>query len=146
MRPMNGRKPDARELIDRIMSSERLQASSHFSERVYASEPILTTGRQMANYLPERYREMKAISRLDSSAPDGRRRWLSEAELFYRQARFMEDFEDDCPYPGTFTSYFPTYNAMSDRQLRGYFTWRAAVRRERSKRRAHRSPTCTSMS
>lgn len=129
MRPMNGRKPDARELIDRIMSSERLQASSHFSERVYASEPILTTGRQMANYLPERYREMKAISRLDSSAPDGRRRWLSEAELFYRQARFMEDFEDDCPYPGTFTSYFPTYNAMSDRQLRGYFTWRAAVRR-----------------
>lgn len=129
MKPMNGSKPDARELIDRIMSSERLQASSHFSERVYASEPILTTGRQMASYLPERYREMKAISRLDSSAPDGRRRWLSEAELFYRQARFMEDFEDDCPYPGTFTSYFPTYNAMSDRQLRGYFTWRAAVRR-----------------
>ena len=25
--------------------------------------------------------------------------------------------------------YFPTYNAMSDRQLRGYFTWRAQVRR-----------------
>ena len=43
MKPMNGSKPDARELIDRIMSSERLQASSHFSERVYASEPILTT-------------------------------------------------------------------------------------------------------
>lgn len=44
MRPMNGGKPDARELIDRIMSSERLQSSSHFSERVYESEPILTTG------------------------------------------------------------------------------------------------------
>ena len=41
----------------------------------------------------------------------------------------MADFEDDCPYNGTFKSYFPTYNAMSDRQLRGYFTWRAQVRR-----------------
>ena len=34
-----------------------------------------------------------------------------------------------CPYQGTFKSYFPTYNAMSDRQLCGYFTRRAAVRR-----------------
>lgn len=127
MRPMNGRKPDVRELIDRIMSSERLQSSSHFSERVYESEPILTTGRQMASYLPDRYREMKAITRWEAHAGGGGR-WLSEAELFYRQARFMEDFEDDCPYSGTFNSYFPTYNAMSDRQLRGYFTWRTAVR------------------
>lgn len=128
MKPMNGSKPAARELIDRIMASERLQGSSHFSERVYASEPILTTGRQMANYLPDRYREMKAISRWETNS-NGSGRWLSEAELFYRQGTFMADFEDDCPYPGTFNSYFPTYNAMSDRQLRGYFTWRAAVRR-----------------
>lgn len=127
MKPMNGSKPAARELIDRIMASERLQGSSHFSERVYASEPILTTGRQMANYLPDRYREMKAISRWETNS-NGSGRWLSEAELFYRQGTFMADFEDDCPYPGTFNSYFPTYNAMSDRQLRGYFTWRAAVR------------------
>ncbi|MFR3926095.1 MAG: TerB N-terminal domain-containing protein [Collinsella sp.] len=27
--------------------------------------------------------------------------------------------------------YFPTYNAMSDRQLRGYFTWRARACRSR---------------
>ena len=127
MKPMNGSKPAARELIDRIMASERLQGSSHFSERVYASEPILTTGRQMANYLPDRYREMKAFSRWETNS-NGGGRWLSEAELFYRQGTFMADFEDDCPYPGTFNSYFPTYNAMSDRQLRGYFTWRAAVR------------------
>ncbi len=128
MKPMNGSKPAARELIDRIMASERLQGSSHFSERVYASEPILTTGRQMANYLPDRYREMKAISRWEVNS-NGGGRWLSEAELFYRQGTFMADFEDDCPYPGTFNSYFPTYNAMSDRQLRGYFTWRTCVRR-----------------
>ena len=99
MKPMNGSKPAARELIDRIMASEHLRGRLHFSERVYASEPILTTGRQMANYLPDRYREMKAISRWETNS-NGSGRWLSEAELFYRQGTFMADFEDDCPYPG----------------------------------------------
>ncbi|WP_273383390.1 TerB N-terminal domain-containing protein [Enorma phocaeensis] len=118
---------DVRELIERINASERLRGSSHFSSAVYRNEPIITTGRQMASYLPERYREMRKISRWQEGSPRGR--WLSDAELFYRQSRFMEDFEDDCPYHGDFTAYYPTYTSMSDRQLRGYFTWRAAVRR-----------------
>lgn len=115
------------ELIDSITSSKRMRTSSHFSSTVYRDEPILTTGRQMANYLPERYREMKAISHWNDGEPHGR--WLSDAEYFYRQGMFMADFEDDCPYTGEFKSYYPTYNSMSDRQLRGYFTWRAHVRR-----------------
>lgn len=118
---------DVRELIERITTSERMRTSSHFSDTVYRAEPIITTGRQMASYLPDRYREMRAISRWQEGEPYGR--WLSEAELFYRQGTFMADYEDDCPYRGTFKAYFPTYSAMSDRQLRGYFTWRAAVRR-----------------
>ncbi|MDO4437347.1 MAG: TerB N-terminal domain-containing protein [Coriobacteriaceae bacterium] len=126
---MNGSKPQALEVIARLMASERMQESTHFSERVYADEPIITTGRQMASYLPEEYRAMRAISRWEEGAAGAQGRWLSEAELFYRQGMLMADYEDDCPYHGTFKSYFPTYNAMSDRQLRGYFTWRAAVRR-----------------
>ena len=114
------------ELISSITSSDRMRTSSHFSSTVYRDEPIITTGRKMANYLPERYREMKAISRWEEGEPHGR--WLSEAELFYRQGAFMADFEDDCPYTGEFKSYYPTYNALSDRQLRGYFTWRTQVR------------------
>lgn len=120
---------DAQRIIEQILNAERLKRSSHFSERVYTDEPILTTGRQMASYLPDRYREMRAISRWQPDPQGNRGRWLTEAELFYRQGVFMEDFEDDCPYHGTFKSFFPTYNAMSDRQLRGYFTWRAAVRK-----------------
>ena len=119
---------DIQELIARINGSERLRRSAHFSDTVHDAEPLVRTGRQMANYLPERYREMRAVSRYDESGRRGGR-WLSEAELFFRQARIMEDFEDDCPYHGRFASYFPTYNAMSDQQLRGYFTWRARVRR-----------------
>lgn len=119
---------DVQRIIDRIMNGSRIQASSHFSHRVYSDEPILTTGSQMASYLPDKYREMRAISRWQEGQQGERGRWLSEAELFYRQGKFMEDFEDNCPYRGTFKSYYPTYNAMSDRQLRGYFTWRSEVR------------------
>ena len=119
---------DVQKLIDRIVSSERMQASAHFSDQVFRDEPILKTGRQMANYLPDEYRAMRAISRWQEGAHGAPGRWLSEAELFYRQAQALADVTDDCPYQGTFKSYYPTYNAMSDRQLRGYITWRTAVR------------------
>ncbi len=121
----------AKELIARLLADDRLRSSSHFSERIYSDEPILTTGRQMKNYLPDEYRKMRDISRWVPGEAGERGRWLTEAELFYEQGRFMEDFEDNCPYSGSFKAYFPTYSAMSDRQLRGYFTWRAAVRRGR---------------
>lgn len=126
---MAGHDVDIHELIARLNANERIRQSAHFSTGVYRDEPIVRTGRQMATYLPDRYRKMRAISRWQDQPGGARGRWLSEAELFYRQARYMEDFEDDCPYRGNFVSYYPTYNNMSDRQLRGYFTWRAAVRR-----------------
>lgn len=120
---------DIKMLIERIMAEARTHQSARFSNEVYADEPILKTGRQMQNFLPDQYRKMREISRWQDDPKGGAGRWLSEAELFYRQGLLMADFEDDCPYNGTFKSYFPTYNAMSDRQLRGYFTWRARVRR-----------------
>ena len=120
---------DVKMLIERIMAEARTHQSTRFSNEIYADEPILKTGRQMQNFLPDQYRKMREISRWQDDPKGGAGRWLSEAELFYRQGLLMADFEDDCPYNGTFKSYFPTYNAMSDRQLRGYFTWRAQVRR-----------------
>lgn len=120
---------DIKMLIERIMAEARTHQSARFSNEIYADEPILKTGRQMQNFLPDQYRKMREISRWQEDPKGGAGHWLSEAELFYRQGLLMADFEDDCPYNGTFKSYFPTYNAMSDRQLRGYFTWRAQVRR-----------------
>ena len=120
---------DIKMLIERIMAEARTHQPARFSNEVYADEPILKTGRQMQNFLPDQYRKMREISRWQEDPKGGAGRWLSEAELFYRQGLLMADFEDDCPYNGTFKSYFPTYNAMSDRQLRGYFTWRTQVRR-----------------
>ena len=74
--------------------------------------------------LPEKIREMRRLFEY------GRETVESRARNFYRQAVFMEDYEDDFPWSGgDFVRYFPTYHDLTARQLRGYFTWRAKVRR-----------------
>ncbi|MCB2353026.1 TerB N-terminal domain-containing protein [Clostridium estertheticum] len=48
---------------------------------------------------------------------------------FYIQGKFMEDYEDDCPWEGELRCYFPTYHDLRLNQLRGYFTWRTEIRK-----------------
>lgn len=127
MNPRAGRtdalSPQAvQQIIDRILASPRARANSAFAGRTFADEPIIRRGSQMAGYLPKRCQEMRALA----TSPELRN--TSRECIFYHQARLMEDYTDDVPYRGYFEQYFPTYQAMSDRQLRGYFTWRTAVR------------------
>jgi hypothetical protein len=49
-------------------------------------------------------------------------------ELFYRQAKLAENYEDDSVYSGEFIWYNPTYERMNNRVLRGYFGWRTRLR------------------
>lgn len=51
------------------------------------------------------------------------------SKIFYKQAQFMKDFEDDYDKVVPFSSYFPYYQSMNYEQLRTYFTWRSKVRR-----------------
>ena len=73
--------------------------------------------------IPERIREMKHLYKY------GRESLQYKAKNFYRQAVFMQDYEDDVPWEGDFACYFPTYHDLTTRQLRGYFTWRTHLRR-----------------
>jgi len=52
----------------------------------------------------------------------------SDSELFYKQARFMEDFTDDYEGNAKFNMYYPFYQHMGYDYLRTYFTWRTKVR------------------
>ena len=52
-----------------------------------------------------------------------------KAKIFYRQGKFMEDYEDHEPWQGAYRRYFTTYHDLNVRQLRGYFTWRTYVRK-----------------
>ena len=115
--------PDVDAIIEQILAASRAKGGRAFSSaRTYADEPILLRGSQLASYLPEPIREMRALARRPEA-----RSW-SDARLFVEQARLMVDYTDDRPYDGEFKSYFPTYEAMDNQQLRGYFTWRGRVR------------------
>ncbi|MDD4164845.1 MAG: TerB N-terminal domain-containing protein [Eubacteriales bacterium] len=52
-----------------------------------------------------------------------------KSKVFYFQAVFMKDFEDDYDKIVPFSAYFPYYQMMSYEQLRTYFTWRTGVRK-----------------
>ena len=73
--------------------------------------------------LPDRLREMRRLYEYGRESP------TAKARNFCRQAVFMQDYEDDLPWTGDFVCCFPTYHDLSTRQLRGYFTWRAGVRK-----------------
>ncbi len=85
--------------------------------------PFGERGRPPRENPPERLREMKRLYRYGGEPAESR------ARNFYRQAVFMEDYEDDLPWSGEFLCYFPTYRDLTTRQLRGYFTWRARARK-----------------
>ncbi len=103
--------------IERIMADRKLQSL------VYRDEPILKTAAQMENYLPAAYRGMRALARTSEAYQH------STAWLFYQQGKLLEEHTDDFIFNGEFQRYFPTYQGMNDYQLRGYFSWRTALRR-----------------
>lgn len=84
------------------------------TQKVYRDEAISPAGIMLT---PPKYRQMRQL------AVGGTR-----AEIFLRQARFMQDHTDFFPYKGDFQCYYPTYEDMTTQQLRGYFTWRTAAR------------------
>ena len=84
-----------------------------------------TNDRPRRDRHPERLREMKRLYEYGPDTPSSR------ARNFIRQARFMEDYEDDLPWKGEYILYYPTYQDLTTRQLRGYFTWRTRLRKGR---------------
>lgn len=113
--------PQAKRIIEMILSDEKLKKS--ISSAVYRDEPIIQTASRMSSYVPEKIAELlRSFRRSDFYS-------LSEEKIFYKQAKLMEDYEDDYDYNGDFTCYYPTYRSMNTKQLRGYFSWRTNTRK-----------------
>ena len=113
---------DTRGVAETLAMDQGFFGNDDIAGKVYRDEPILTTAEQTEHFTPPKYREMRKMA-------GGGGYWERDAKIFYEQGKFMEDFEDDFNYQGEFARYFPTYQSMNDRQLRGYFSWRTRVRR-----------------
>ena len=82
------------------------------------SQPI---GKKEADPIKDKFLEMRRIF-YDNPYSN------NDSRLFYHQAKFMEDFQDDYPGYEDFSMYYPNYQHMGYEQLRTYFTWRTQAR------------------
>ena len=108
----------------------RLADSRRTGRNLYGDETI--PPQPPAEKTPKLLRAMRALVKTSTNF------WQSRSELFLKQARLMANYEDDYDYRGTVNQYFPTYDSLTDPELRGYFTWRTKVRRGAVER--HRVP------
>ena len=124
-----GNGTDILELVEDLNEGMRKSGKKSLTEGVYRDVPILRPASALQRPAPQRlpeppeYRKMRGLGNLLSCTS------ATEAMIFCEQGKLMAEFEDDFPYRGGFTSFYPTYRAMSYRQLRGYFTWRTRLRR-----------------
>ncbi len=114
---------DTKELIQQLINQDKIKNSHQFDSMIFHDEPILKTARQASNWLPKEIADLKELF----FRPDLKQQ--SEEYRFYVFGKQMEKYEDDFCYHGTFFRYFPSYQAMSNEQLRGYFSWRTKTRK-----------------
>lgn len=53
----------------------------------------------------------------------------SRESIFVKQGKLLAGYEDDYVYDRPVLRYFPTYQSLTDPELRGYFSWRTKLRR-----------------
>lgn len=104
-------------------TNRKKRASEWFYQTLYRDEQIQPRSQSKFETVPEEIRAMRALE-------SGVEMWRQSREaIFVKQARLMENFEDDYSYHRDVVRYFPTYQSLTDRELRGYFTWRSRWRR-----------------
>lgn len=90
---------------------------------VFKEEPIRPRAPRSSERAPSMIRAARS---LETGVPQS---WQSREALFMKQGKLLANYEDDYDGGGSVTCYYPTYQALTDRQLRGYFSWRTRLRR-----------------
>lgn len=55
--------------------------------------------------------------------------WELKRPIFLKQARMLENYEDNFEYKSDPVRYYPTYQSLTDEELRAYFTFRTKIRK-----------------
>lgn len=106
------------------MDQNRIKnAAKWFYEKVFADEPIRPRTNQPAPKVPSLLRTARSLENGPNNA------WQSRESVFMKQAKLLANFEDDYSYEGNVVRYYPTYQALTDQELRGYFSWRTKLRK-----------------
>ncbi|MBR3244596.1 MAG: TerB N-terminal domain-containing protein [Parasporobacterium sp.] len=90
---------------------------------IYDDQPIAPPQRASFQKVPERIRAVRSLGKGAGSYRQPRE------VIFVHQARMMADYEDDYEYSREVRIWYPTYESLTDEQLRGYFGFRSRVRK-----------------
>lgn len=90
---------------------------------IYEDQPISPQADREFVFVPERIKSIRSLGR-------GVAAYRQPRELiFLHQAKLLVDYEDDYEYRQAIPAYQPTYESLTDEQLRGYFGFRTRVRK-----------------
>ena len=101
----------------------RKAAAQWLQGTVFREEAIRPRAPRPAERVPQ---VIRAARSLENGACRG---WQSREILFVKQGKLLAGYEDDYDCTDVDPYYYPTYQTLSDAQLRGYFSWRTKLRR-----------------
>ena len=101
----------------------RKNASQWFYDNIYKDEAIRPRVFQAPEKLPSLLRTARSLENRPGQL------WQSRESVFLKQGKLLAAYEDDYVFTGNVVRYFPTYEALSNPELRGYFSWRTKLRK-----------------
>lgn len=105
------------------MDTNRMKkAAEWFYGTIFRDEAIMPKPATPAEKLPSLLRTARSLE----NAPGNP--WQSRESIFLKQAKLLANYEDNYDFHDSVVRYFPTYQALTDKELRGYFSWRTKLR------------------
>lgn len=106
------------------MNQNRIKnAAKWFYEKVFVDEPIKPKSNPSAPKVPSILRTARSLENNPNHA------WQSRESVFMKQSKLLANYEDEFEFHGNVVRYYPTYQALTDQELRGYFSWRTKLRK-----------------
>lgn len=127
-----GEQPGFRVVLDNSQSGEKSAYRETAIPKYFKNMLSPKTGEkkdaQVGEAIPEQIIKLRRLMKENAPLKPGEDYIAHRAKAFYEEAVLMEDYEDDAPSSEYFFNYYPTYDLLNTKALRGYFTWRAKVR------------------
>lgn len=112
-----------RRKVDITDTNRAKKAAEWFYSTVFRDEAIRPQAPRPSERVPALIRTARSLENKSTAT------WQSREAIFLKQAKLLADYEDDYVYDHPVTRYYPTYQSLTDQELRAYFSWRTKLRR-----------------
>lgn len=109
--------------MEQVDGNRAKKAAEWFYSTVFRDEAIRQRDVQSTERIPSLIRTARSLASGSGTA------WQSRESVFLKQAKLLANYEDDYTFQGSVVRYYPTYQSLTDQELRGYFSWRTKLRR-----------------